>query len=121
MSVERWRYRPICDYRYCPGDCDRCSFEPIEGVEDRIETTVHQFMLVECGFSKSEINDYCVIDFDDFQDSTGYGYKIEVRAEVDYNDLTRLCELLDPIVKLYDEGSYFEPVNPGIIEAYLWE
>lgn len=27
MSVSLWDWRPVCDTRPCPGDCDLCSYE----------------------------------------------------------------------------------------------
>ena len=30
MSCSKWRYTEACDGRPCVGDCDLCSFDPIE-------------------------------------------------------------------------------------------
>lgn len=30
MSVSKWNWRPICDFRPCPGDCDLCGYEDDE-------------------------------------------------------------------------------------------
>ena len=27
MSVRLWNWKPICDTRACPGDCDYCGYE----------------------------------------------------------------------------------------------
>lgn len=40
MSVDKWRWTPICDNRPCPGDCDYCGYdddEPEEPEEEAIE------------------------------------------------------------------------------------
>ena len=64
------------------------------------------------GFELDEVDEYSVVTADD-------SGRIEVRAEVDYDGLMDLCEALNPIVEKYDKDSYFEPVEPGIIEAYI--
>ena len=27
MSVSKWDWKPICDTRPCPGDCDLCGYD----------------------------------------------------------------------------------------------
>lgn len=43
----------------------------------------------------------------------------EVRAELDYEGLENLIEVLNPIIQQFNKGSYFEPVTSGIIDAYV--
>lgn len=64
------------------------------------------------GFEPEDVDDYSAVEVD----PSG---RIEVRAEVDYDGLMDLCDALNPIVEQYDKHSYFEPVEPGIIEAYI--
>lgn len=46
--------------------------------------------------------------------------KCEVRAELGFDGFMRLTEeFLDPIVKKYDNDSYFDMVDGGIAEAYI--
>lgn len=45
--------------------------------------------------------------------------RVEVRAELSYEGMINMSELLDPIVEKYDPDSYFDMVEPGIMEAYL--
>lgn len=28
MSVSKWKWTEQCEGRPCPGDCDRCNYEP---------------------------------------------------------------------------------------------
>lgn len=30
MSISKWRYTEECNGRPCSGDCDHCSFEPVD-------------------------------------------------------------------------------------------
>lgn len=46
-------------------------------------------------------------------------YRIEVRAEIGYENLMRLAEVLDKIVTKIDPESYFEPARPGILVCIL--
>lgn len=64
------------------------------------------------GFEPDDVDEYSAVEVD----PSG---RIEVRAEVDYDGLMELCDALNPIVEHYDQDSYFEPVAPGIIEAYI--
>lgn len=81
-------------------------------IRDKITKVVKNVMMFEAGFSEDEVEEYSVVEVD----PSG---KVEVRAEVDYDRLMDLCNALNPIVQEYDQDSYFEPVEPGIIEAYL--
>ena len=67
------------------------------------------------GFEEDEINEYSVVEVTEKDGSI----KAEVRAELDYDGLMELTSVLNPIVKKYNKDSYFEPVEPGIIEAYI--
>ena len=44
---------------------------------------------------------------------------IQVRDELSYEGMVRLAERLNPIIQKVDPESYFEQVEPGIMEAYL--
>lgn len=81
-------------------------------IRDKITKVVKNVMMLEAGFSEDEVEEYSAVEVD----PSG---KVEVRAEVDYDGLMSLCDALNPIVQRYDKDSYFEPVAPGIIEAYL--
>ena len=70
----------------------------------------------EFGFEDYMVDDYFYLDIEEVDDSR---IRVEVRAEVDYEGLEDLISELDPIIQTYDRDSYFEPVEPGIMEAYL--
>lgn len=72
------------------------------------------------GLTEKEAESYVHVDVDEFSNTMGDGFQIEVGAELDYDDLMGLCEKLNPILTPWDENSYFEPIDPGIIEAYIW-
>ena len=81
-------------------------------IRDKITKVVKNVMMFEAGFPEDEVEEYSVVEVD----PSG---KVEVRAEVDYDGLMSLCDALNPIVQRYDKDSYFEPVQPGIIEAWV--
>lgn len=81
-------------------------------IRDKITKVVKNVMMFEAGFLEDEVEEYSVVEVD----PSG---KVEVRAEVDYDGLMSLCDALNPIVQEYDKDSYFEPVEPGIIEAWI--
>lgn len=68
-----------------------------------------------CGFYEDEVDDYSVIEIDEDADQ----YRIEVRAELGYDSMERLADVLNLIVQKYDSGAYFDMVSPGIMEAYV--
>lgn len=70
----------------------------------------------DMGFPVDEIPDYLFVEVKQADDHI----RVEVRAELTYNGLTKLTNELDPIVQSFDKDSYFEPVEPGIAEAYIW-
>ena len=82
-------------------------------IKDKITKVVKNVMMsAEFGFPEDEVEEYSVVEVD----PSG---KVEVRAEVDYDRLMTLCDALNPIVQRYDKDSYFEPVQPGIIRAWI--
>lgn len=88
------------------------SNSKLNQIRDKITKVVKNVMMLEAGFSEDEVEEYSVVEVD----PSG---KVEVRAEVDYDGLMSLCDALNPIVQRYDKDSYFEPVQPGIIQAYI--
>lgn len=73
------------------------------------------------GFDEDEVNDYFFVDATPIEigDDHHEAVRVEVRAEVSYEGLEELMEALNPIIESYDSYAYFEPVAPGIIEAYV--
>lgn len=85
-------------------------------LKDEIYRTAKQVMMSDSfGFPEEEVDEYMVVEVKPAANST----QVEVRAEVSYEGLERMCDALNPIVQKYDAESYFEPVEPGIIDAYV--
>jgi hypothetical protein len=86
----------------------------LEEIREQCNTKLIHIM-AQYGFDESEAKQYSRVDasIDD-----QYG-RIEIGCELDYDGLMRVCQELDPIVQAYDPDSYFEPVDPGIAEAYV--
>lgn len=89
------------------------SNSKLNQIKDKITKVVKKVMMsAEFGFPEDEVEEYSVVEVD----PSG---KVEVRAEVGYEGLMTLCDALNPIVQRYDKDSYFEPVQPGIIQAWV--
>ena len=73
------------------------------------------------GFDENEVDDYFFVEVSatEIGEDHHEAIRVEVRAEVSYEGLEELMEALNPIIESYDSYAYFEPVEPGIIEAYV--
>lgn len=76
--------------------------------------------MVSFGFPSLEVGDYLFVETRpvDFDDGTS-GYRVEVRAELGYDDMYDLVSALDPVIVEYDENAYFDMDEPGIASAYV--
>lgn len=81
----------------------KLALSPTWGYDDKKEV---EFYIMP----KVEVSDYTENDFD---------FKVEFRAELSYSELVEACETLDKIVMKYDKNAYFEPVQPGIADAFI--
>ena len=63
-----------------------------------------------------EQEDYLNVEVSDTENKL---IKVEVRAELSYNELTALADVLDKVVAKYDDEAYFEPETAGIITAFI--
>lgn len=80
------------------------------------------FKTPEWGFdTDKEIQDYIVPVFDVYEDTKTGDLEIEVRAELDYESLIELADLLNNVVEKYDSESYFDAEQPGILCAVIRE
>lgn len=86
----------------------------LEEIREQCNTKLIHIM-AQYGFDESEAKQYSRVDAS-IDDQHG---RIEIGCELDYDGLMRVCQELDPIVQAYDPDSYFEPVDPGIAEAYV--
>lgn len=92
---------------------DSSTDKKLTKLKDEILSAVKDVMMSpNFGFLEDEVNEYSFVDV--YPEG-----RVEVRAEVDYDGLMDLVSALNPIIQKYDKDSYFEPVEPGIIEAYL--
>lgn len=94
----------------------------VEDLKDVIWTKVSDVATsYSFGFDESEVNDYFFVDVTPTEIGEDHheAVRVEVRAEVSYEGLEELMEALNPIIESYDSYAYFEPVEPGIIEAYV--
>lgn len=75
----------------------------------------------EFGFDENEVDDYFFVEVSatEIGEDHHEAIRVEVRGEVSYEGLEDLMEALNPIIESYDSYAYFEPVEPGIIEAYV--
>lgn len=69
----------------------------------------------EFGFENDEVADYIRVGTKLEND----WLVVEIGAEVDFDGLSEICENLTKVIADYDPEAYFEPVDPGIAEAYL--
>ena len=76
--------------------------------------------MISFGFPSLEVGDYLFVETRpvDFDDGTS-GYRVEVRAELGYDDMYDLVSALDPIIMQYDEYAYFDMDEPGIASGYV--
>lgn len=94
----------------------------LEDVKNVIWTKVSNVATSDSfGFPEDEVNDYFFVDVTPTQigEDDHEAIRVEVRAEVSYDGLEKLMDALNPIIESYDSYAYFEPVEPGIIEAYV--
>lgn len=67
------------------------------------------------GFTKEEAEQYSRISFEDVEEST----RVEIGAEVSYENMEAISEVLDPIIQEVDPDAYFDFDCPGIMSAYI--
>lgn len=90
-----------------------------KGTRTELYNKAKQFMKTYFGFTDNEVDHYLVVEVSKvhFDDNTD-GYKFEVRAELDYDEMSDLISELDPIIMTYDPNAYFDMDEPGIASAY---
>lgn len=90
--------------------------ESLDTLRTQLHKAVFGYAITE-GFQANEVDEYFFVDVNRVEDHI----ECEVRAEIDYDDLDKLCAKLNPIVQKYDPAAYFEPVQPGIIISYVYK
>lgn len=82
-------------------------------LRNELGASLGKIMIDDLGFEPDEVEDYCRIDIIPSEN------RIEVGAEVDYEELEMISEGLNKVIEKYDRDAYFEPEVPGITVAYI--
>lgn len=91
--------------------------EFVKQLQDELYNKASEVMQsYEFGFPLEEIADYLVVEVTDNSDAI----VAQVRAELTYSGMDTLANALNPIVEKYDKNAYFDHVEPGIIESYIF-
>ena len=78
------------------------------------------FKTPKWGFeSDKEIEDYINPIFAVSEDPKTGDIEVQVRAELEYDNLMDLSDVLDKVISKYDKDAYFEPEQPGILCAFI--
>ena len=93
------------------------TYSNLETLKEEIVNSTIDYML-SVGFEdEDDARAYCDFDFED----EGDRFRCEVRAELGYDGMGELCNVLNPIVERYDKDAYFDFVDSGILEAYIYK
>lgn len=88
----------------------------LESYRRRVYSKIYHFMTDRLGFDLTEVADYVTVDCTESEDGR---IKIEVRAELDYDDMWELKTTIDPVVETIDKNAYFDFECPGVLVAYV--
>lgn len=86
-------------------------------VLDDIWSVIKEYALSE-GFEEDEVDKYFFATENIDEEDPEY-IIFEVRAELGFDALMELADMLNPIVEKIDEDSYFDAVDSGILQAYV--
>lgn len=90
--------------------------ELIKEIHDTIYNVSSKYLKAE-GWDMADIADYFVADVQEVEPGV---IRAEIRGELEYEQLSELCSQLDKVIAVkFDRDAYFEPVEPGIAEAYI--
>lgn len=90
--------------------------ELVKEIQDTVYNVASKYLKAE-GWDMSDIADYFVVDVSEAEPGV---IRAEIRGELDYEQLSELCSQLDKIIAVkFDKDAYFEPVEPGIAEAFI--
>lgn len=92
-----------------------------EVISNELKSAAYKlFKTPRWGFeTDKEIKDYINPFFDVSEDPKTGDLEVQVRAELDYDNLVDLSNALDKVVSKYDKDAYFEAEQPGIITAVI--
>ena len=92
------------------------SWELVKEIHDTVYNVASKY-LKSTGWDMNDIADYFVVDVSETEPGV---IRAEIRGELDYEELSDLCNQLDKVVAVkFDKNAYFEPVEPGIAEAFI--
>lgn len=90
--------------------------ELVKEIQDTIYNVASKYLKAE-GWDMSDIADYFVVDVSEAEPGV---IRAEIRGELGYEQLSGLCNQLDKVIAVkFDKDAYFEPVEPGIAEAFI--
>lgn len=88
----------------------------IKEIQDTVYNVSAKYLKNE-GWDMNDIADYFVTEVQQVEPGV---IKAEIRGELEYEQLSELCSQLDKVVAVkFDKDAYFEPVEPGIAEAFI--
>lgn len=90
--------------------------ELIKEIQDTVYNVASKYLKAE-GWDMSDVADYFMVDVQEVEPGV---IRAEIRGELEYEQLSELCNQLDKVVAVkFDKDAYFEPVEPGIAEAFI--
>lgn len=90
--------------------------ELIKEIQDIVYNVAYKYLKAE-GWDASDIADYFRVDVSETEPGV---IRAEIRGELHYEELSELCSQLDKVIAVkFDKDAYFEPVEPGIAEAFI--
>lgn len=97
------------------------SSATVEVISKELKDAAYKlFKTPKWGFeSDKEIDDYINPIFAVSEDPKTGDIEVQVRAELDYDNLMELADVLNKVVEKYDRNSYFDAEQPGIISAVI--
>ncbi len=99
--------------------------EVLNEIESKVYNKVHRWLVdVQHFDEEADPNDIANVPADDIfvvdvREEHENIVVVEVRAELSYDSMETLADLLEEVIRQYDSDAYFEQVDPGIMEAYL--
>lgn len=112
---------PKMVYNSTRQNCNHTTIETasnsmIKNLNDELYSAASKYLQDNFDWNLKDIADMLVINVGKVDDEQ---YRVEVRSELDYDELFDLVKTLDPIVEQYDPDAYFDMVEPGIAEAFI--
>lgn len=90
--------------------------ELIKEIQDTVYNVASKYLKAE-GWDASDVADYFRADVQQVEPGV---IRAEIRGELHYEELSELCSQLDKVIAVkFDRDAYFEPVEPGIAEAFI--